>query len=112
VVTIGMDYRVTNGKQDAFISMFNKVVEIMTNAAGHQSSRLYRDVNDSCAFLIVSEWTEEDRFRAFIESSTFAKVAQWGKERILDGRPRHRVYGSPARDEEGTDKREKASVDR
>jgi heme-degrading monooxygenase HmoA len=96
MVTIGMNYQVLEGKQDAFISMFNKVVEIMGAAAGHRESRLYRDVNESCAFLIVSEWTDEAQFRAFIESSTFAKVANWGKERILAGRPRHRVYGSAA----------------
>ena len=96
MVTIGMDYRVLDGKQNAFISMFNRVVEIMTSATGHQESKLYQDVNDSCQFLIVSEWTDEDQFRAFIDSATFARVANWGKEQILAGRPRHRVYGSAA----------------
>jgi heme-degrading monooxygenase HmoA len=112
MVTIGMDYRVLDGKQDAFISMFNKVVDIMTDAAGHRNSRLYRDVNDSCAFLIVSEWADEDQFRAFIESTTFAKVTNWGKERILAGKPRHRVYGSAAPVEKGPDERTKAPADR
>jgi heme-degrading monooxygenase HmoA len=108
MVTIGMNYQVLDGKQEAFISMFNKVVEIMTDAGGHRNSRLFCDVNDPCAFLIVSEWTDENQFRAFISSSTFAKVANWGKERILAGRPRHRVYGSAAPVDTETDKDEKA----
>ncbi len=93
MVTIGMNYRVSEGKQDAFIAMFNKVLEIMAPVEGHSESHLYRDVGDSCSFLIVSMWARKQAFDDFIASETFRKVANWGKEQILAGRPQHQVYG-------------------
>jgi quinol monooxygenase YgiN len=92
MVTIGMNYRVLEDKQDAFIKMFDKVLEIMGQDPGHRQSNLYRDVHDPCSFLIVSDWADRGAFDAFIRSETFAKVANWGKEKILAGRPSHRVY--------------------
>jgi heme-degrading monooxygenase HmoA len=93
MVTIGMNYQVIEGKQDAFISMFNKVLEVMAGIDGHGESHLYRDVNDGCSFLIVSEWTRRQAFDDFIASETFAKVATWGREQILAARPKHQVFG-------------------
>lgn len=93
MVTIGMNYRVIDGKQDAFIAMFNKVLSALQETPGHRESHLYVDVNDPCAFLIVSEWTERSAFDAFIRSEKFAKVATWGSQQILAERPRHTVYG-------------------
>jgi heme-degrading monooxygenase HmoA len=92
MVTIGMNYQVIEGKQDAFVAMFNKVLEVMHGMAGHTQSHLYRDVSDPCSFLIVSEWSDKGAFDAFIRSETFAKVATWGKEQILSARPSHKVY--------------------
>jgi len=60
----------------------------------HQDSHLYRDVHGSCSFLIISQWSRKQAFDDFIASPTFAKVASWGKERILADRPRHQVYGA------------------
>ena len=94
MVTIGMNYRVIDGKQDAFVSMFNKVLEVMDGIEGHERSHLYCDVNDACSFLIVSEWTRKPAFDAFVASDKFARVAAWGKEQILADRPRHQVYGA------------------
>ena len=93
MVTIGMNYQVIDGKQQAFIAMFNKVLEAMQGIAGHKESHLYVDVNDPCAFVILSEWSQKADFDAFIGSEAFAKVANWGREQILAGRPRHTVYG-------------------
>ncbi len=93
MVTIGMNYRVIDGKQDAFIQMFNKVLEVMNGMDGHKESHLYSDVNDQCSFLIISEWTRKQAFDDFVASPTFAKVVTWGKEQILSARPKHQVYG-------------------
>ncbi len=95
MVTIGMNYQVLPGKEDAFISMFRKVLDVMGGIDGHARSYLYRDVFDPQSFLIQSEWTSRDAFDGFIASDTFKKVANWGKEQILAGRPRHEVYEKP-----------------
>ncbi len=75
MITIGLDYKVADGKQNAFIDMFNQVQRILMNVRGHRNSTLYRDVSDSKAFLIVSEWADEDHFQAFIESCISTQVA-------------------------------------
>ncbi len=93
MVTIGMNYHVIDGKQDAFISMFDKVLEVMNGMEGHTESHLYADVHDPCSFLIISQWTRKQAFDSFVASPTFAKVVSWGKEQILSSRPRHQVYG-------------------
>lgn len=93
MVTIGMNYKVIEGKEDAFIAMWNKVLEVMDGVEGHQASHLYRDVHDPQSFLITSEWTRKAAFDAFTSSDTFRKVVTWGKEQILAGRPKHEVYG-------------------
>lgn len=93
MVTIGMNYRVLPGKEDAFVQMFNKVLEVMGAIDGHHHSALYADVNDPSSFLIVSEWTRKDAFDAFTRSDKFASVVTWGREKILAERPRHQVYG-------------------
>lgn len=92
MVTIGMNYTVIDGKQDAFVNMCMKVIELMTQIEGHRESHLFADVSDPCRFLIVSEWDDEKAFRAFVASDRFARVVDWGKTNILAERPRHRVY--------------------
>ena len=96
MVTIGMNYQVIEGKQDAFVQMFRKVLGVMAGIEGHQRSFLYQDVNDPGSFLIVSEWSDKDAFDGFIASETFRKVADWGKAQILAGRPKHEVYSGSA----------------
>jgi heme-degrading monooxygenase HmoA len=93
MVTIGMNYAVLNGKEAIFENAFNKVVKAMTDMAGHSETHLYRDINDPQQYLIVSQWSDKSKFDAFIASETFRNVANWGKEQILSGRPRHEVYG-------------------
>jgi heme-degrading monooxygenase HmoA len=93
MITVGMNYKVIDGKQNAFIKMFNAVVGVMQEMGDHKESHLYCDVNDPCSFLIVSEWHRRQAFDEFIRSEAFAKVASWGKEQILSGRPKHEVYG-------------------
>jgi len=92
MITIGMNYKVIPGKGESFEKMFNKVLVVMNDMDGHSKSFLYKDVNDGQSYLIASEWSSKDAFDAFMSSEEFRKVADWGKESILAGRPEHKVY--------------------
>lgn len=94
MVTIGMNYEVLPGKEETFESAFNKVVKAMGGIAGHGETYMYREINNPRRYLIVSQWTDKSKFDAFIASDTFRNVANWGKEQILAGRPKHEVYGA------------------
>lgn len=92
MITVGMNYNVIPGKQREFEDKFEAVIGAIRTAPGHVLSNLYRDVKDDCAYLIVSEWSEQSRFTEFIRSQAFKDVTSWGKAEILSGRPRHTVY--------------------
>ncbi len=92
MITIGMNYKVIPGKGEAFEKMFNKVLTVMDAMDGHSKSFLYKDVNDGQSYLIASEWSSKDSFDSFMSSDEFRKVADWGKESILAGRPEHKIY--------------------
>ena len=93
MVTIGMNYKVLQGKENIFEKAFNKVVKAMGGIEGHSETHMFRDINDPLHYLIVSQWSRKAAFDAFIASDTFKNVANWGKEEILVGRPQHEVYG-------------------
>jgi heme-degrading monooxygenase HmoA len=95
MVTIGMNYRVLAGKEDTFESACERVLEVMKEAPGHDSSSVYRRVDSGAAaseYLIVSRWSDESAFQAFVASETFKKVTSWGLAHILAGRPSHTTY--------------------
>lgn len=92
MITVGMNYSVLEGKEKVFENAFQGVIKALNKAEGHESSHLYRDVSASTEYLIVSEWSDESAFQAFITSEAFRNVTNWGKEQILAGRPSHRVY--------------------
>lgn len=92
MVTIGMNYRVLAGKNETFEKAFANVLAAMLGMDGHDESHLYVDVTDRQSYLIVSRWSREEAFQAFIASDAFARVATWGKENVLAGRPSHTVY--------------------
>ncbi|HNQ22414.1 MAG TPA: antibiotic biosynthesis monooxygenase [Phycisphaerae bacterium] len=94
MVTIGMNYDVLEGKEAAFEHAFRQVLHAMRNQSGHCESRLYREVDAPRSYLIISHWTDRGAFDAFIHSDAFRKVADWGKEQILAGRPQHHIYGA------------------
>ena len=93
MITVGMGYKVIPGKDDQFTAVCGKVIEAMADMPGHGQTHLYRDVWSEHDYLIVSEWTDEQAFNDFIASDRFRKIANWGKENILAGRPSHQVYG-------------------
>ncbi len=96
MVTVGMNYRVREGKGQAFEKTFSSVLGAMQGMKGHVKSALYSDVNDRASYLIMSEWNDRGAFEAFIASDQFRNVANWGKEEILAGRPQHQYYGDEA----------------
>jgi len=92
MITIGMNYKVLPGKEDHFERMCNNVLHSLQTVMGHSKSALYKDVNTLQSYLIVSEWTSEDAFDAFVRSEKFKSVVAWGQENILADRPVHTVY--------------------
>jgi len=94
MVTIGMNYEVLPGKEEPFEGACQKVIEVMGDAAGHDDSQIFRrvDKDDVAQYLIVSRWSDEEAFNAFVASDTFKKVTNWGAENILAGRPSHTTY--------------------
>ncbi len=94
MVTIGMNYQVIEGKNQFFENAFKGVLKAMHEIEGHEKSNLYCDTEDKNSYLIVSEWSSQEAFDGFIASDKFKNVANWGKEQILAGRPRHQVYKS------------------
>jgi heme-degrading monooxygenase HmoA len=94
MVTIGMNYKVLGGKEDQFEGACKKVLDVMSDADGHDESQIFRRVDgcETAEYLIVSRWSGEAAFDAFIASDTFKKVTNWGAEHILAGRPSHTTY--------------------
>ena len=93
MVTVGMDYHITQGKEAEFEAVFGKVLQVMQGTAGHTVTRLFRDVSAPGSYLIVSEWNSREAFERFISSDQFRNVTNWGKSGILSAQPRHRVFG-------------------
>jgi heme-degrading monooxygenase HmoA len=94
MITVGMNYRVIEGKQQEFEEKFAGVLDALNSAEGHETSTLWKDTADDASYLITSEWSEEQAFTDFIRSDAFRAVTNWGKEQILAGRPQHKVYKS------------------
>ena len=62
----------------------------MDGMEGHDESELFRRCGDGGpVYLILSRWSSEDAFNAFIASDAFKKVTDWGEKNILSARPQH-----------------------
>ena len=93
MVTIGMNYRVRPGREEVFEAACGKVIELMAEMEGHDSSRIFREIGkEDGSYLIVSRWVSEDAFTAFTRSDAFKKVTDWGAANILEERPLHTTY--------------------
>ena len=92
MITVGMNYKVIQGKEQEFEDKFAAVVDALNAAEGHTKSDLWRDVSEVNSYLITSDWNDEAAFGAFIRSDEFRAVTDWGTEQILAGRPSHTVY--------------------
>lgn len=92
MITVGMNYKTIEGKQQDFEDKFAAVIGALNAAEGHANSTLWKDIADGTSYLITSEWSDEEAFTSFIRSDAFRSVTDWGKEQILAGRPQHKVY--------------------
>lgn len=92
MVTVGMNYVVMAGKEETFENAFRKVIGAMQGISGHSVSHMYRDIDNARSYVILSNWSDRAAFDAFIASDTFRAVANWGREQILEGRPKHTYY--------------------
>ncbi len=92
MITVGMHYDVRPGKERAFEEGFASVERALRAAPGHKSSRLFRDVANPRSYLIYSEWTDVAEFQKFIQSDAFKNAVTWGREEILESRPRHQIF--------------------
>ena len=92
MITIGMNYRVLPDKAETFEDAFAKVLKAMDSMEGHSETHLFKEVGQASQYLIVSDWSSEEDFRAFVGSEKFRSVTNWGKEQVLAGRPSHTVY--------------------
>jgi heme-degrading monooxygenase HmoA len=93
MVTIGMNYEVLPGKEALFEEKFRDVLASFREGSGHRETLLYRRVDAPRSYLIHSEWDSREQFLAFLRSDAFRAVTEWGREEILAGRPRHRIWG-------------------
>jgi len=92
MLTIGMYYDVIPEKAKQFEDKFFEVVELMKTMKGHRQSFLYRRVDEQCSYAILGEWDSQEDFMVFIRSEAFRSVTTWGREQILRGAPRHKIY--------------------
>ena len=93
MVTIGMNYFLSEGKDRIFEAACAKVIELMQTIDGHAESHVYRRVGDGApTYLIVSRWESDAAFGGFLRSDAFKKVTDWGRENILTARPTHTTY--------------------
>ena len=92
MVTIGMNYAVLPGKETVFENAVAGVLEVMRQDPAHVKNGLYRGVSEEGTYLIVSEWSSREAFQGFTRSELFAKVTNWGAEKILSRPPSHTVY--------------------
>ncbi len=92
MITVGMNYQVLPGKEAIFENAVKGVIKAMSAGTGHVRTDLYRNVTDDNAYLIISEWNDQEAYESFVRSDQFAQVTAWGSEQILAGRPRHHLY--------------------
>jgi heme-degrading monooxygenase HmoA len=92
MTTIGMHYEVVPGKEEEFECGFLGVIEHLKSVPGHVESKMYEDVASVGSYVILSEWSDQQAFQAFMKSPEFAKVVAWGRTEILRSRPRHKIY--------------------
>ncbi len=92
MLTIGLYYDVIPDKAPLFEQKFNEVLELLKGVKGHKQSFLYRRVDDPFSYAIIGEFETQDDFTAFIRSEAFKHVTTWGREQVLRGAPRHKVY--------------------
>lgn len=94
MVTVGLYYVVRPGKEKIFEETADEVIALLGKNPGHAKSFLYHEVKNPRSYAIISEWHSRQAFTDFIKSATFKQVTTFGKDQLLEQKPRHRVYGT------------------
>ncbi len=94
MVTVGLYYDVRPGQDKVFEDTVDQVIDLLSKNPGHVKSFLYRDVKNPHSYAIISEWSSQNDFTAFVRSDIFKQVTDFGKAEVLEQRPRHKVYGT------------------
>lgn len=94
MVTVGLYYEVRPGQEKVFEATVDAVMELLAQNKGHVKSFLYRDVKNPRSYAIISEWNSQSDFTAFVKSDAFHQVTAFGQAKVLEQRPRHKVYGT------------------
>ena len=92
MLTIGLYYDVIPEKAALFEEKFFHVLALMKTLKGHQQSFLYRRVDDPHSYAIIGEFETQADFESFVRSDAFRQVTTWGREQVLRGPPRHKIY--------------------
>ena len=92
MLTIGLYYDVIPDKAKQFEDRFFQVLDMMKGMKGHQQSFLYHRVDDPHSYAILGEWETQEDFTVFVRSDAFRDVTTWGREQVLRGMPRHKIY--------------------
>ena len=87
-----MNYQVREGKERVFEDAFHGVLQAMQDMPGHIRTQLYRDLDNPRSYMICSEWESREAFNTFMGSERFTRVAHWGAEEVLEGRPQHEIF--------------------
>jgi heme-degrading monooxygenase HmoA len=87
-----MYYDVIPEKAPLFTAKFREVLGALERLPGHRASYLYQRVDDPHSYAIISEWDDQDAFLKFVRSEEFRNVTSWGREQVLRGAPRHKIY--------------------
>jgi chlorite dismutase len=56
---------------------------------GHLETDLLANVDDEDDMFIASQWRSREDAMEFFRSDAFRETVQYGRETLLDGRPRH-----------------------
>lgn len=95
MITFGLNYTVKPEFVEQFVAISQEVLGLMDSLAGHVQTRLYMDYNQSNAFMIYSEWENEDFFRDFVRSDAFKNVQNMSRD-MLETMPKHKIYETRA----------------
>ncbi|MGC8572540.1 MAG: antibiotic biosynthesis monooxygenase family protein [Caldisphaera sp.] len=92
MINVGLYYKVKEGHEKEFESIFNEMVKAFKNSdIGFIDGKLYKRVDEPREYLIYSEWKDLESFKNFIKSREFKNATEYGAT-ILENKPYHRIY--------------------
>ncbi|MBI4871723.1 MAG: antibiotic biosynthesis monooxygenase [Candidatus Riflebacteria bacterium] len=92
MITVGMNYKVREGKEQVFEDAFHSLTASLQGMPGHIATQLFRDLDSPRTYLILSEWGDKQSFDGFVGSERWARIAHWGRQEILEERPTHEIF--------------------